>query len=77
VLRDTFDKGITNNEIKSIAYVLCRHCPPLRVDRDAQRDGRVLIKWFQENIELIQPQLAHVGLLDEEKRAVADYQIGL
>jgi hypothetical protein len=56
-LRQTLGRGITN-EIKSISFIICDHCPPLRVDRDAQRDGRVLIKWFPENVSVIQPQLA-------------------
>jgi hypothetical protein len=70
VLRQTFGRGITTNEIKSIAFIICDHCPPLKVDRDAQRDGRVLIKWFQENLNVVQPQLANVELRDEDELVI-------
>ena len=47
-LRQKFGATVTHRELKSIAKIICLHTG-LKLDRDATRDCRVLIKWFDEN----------------------------
>jgi hypothetical protein len=63
-----FGKGIVNRELKKIAELLCSLIPDLKVDRDATRDGRVLIKWFDDNWDRIEPELQNIRLLDENQQ---------
>lgn len=65
-IRKKFSVGITNNELKSLARVLCSRIDGLHLDRDATRDNRVLIKWYDENWEIIKPNLQYIALHDEE-----------
>jgi hypothetical protein len=70
-LRAIFSAGVTNEELRSIARLLCEKCPnKLRLDRDARRDGRVLIKWYQENWAVLSPLLKNVELRDEDGRVI-------
>ena len=64
-IRKWFSCGITNNELKSIARVLCIKIQGLQLDRDATRDNRVLIKWYDENWTTIEPYLKYIQLRDE------------
>jgi hypothetical protein len=70
-LRATFSAGVTNEELRSIARLLCEKCPSkLKLDRDARRDGRVLIKWYQENWAFISPLLQNIELRDEDGHVI-------
>lgn len=64
-IRKWFSCGITNNELKSMARVLCSKIDGLQLDRDATRDNRVLIKWYDENWSIIEPNLKYIQLRDE------------
>jgi hypothetical protein len=66
---DQFTVGVRHFELKSVADVVCK-LTGLRVDRDAQRDNRVLVKWFQENWPVIQPHLVHIHLRDEGEQLI-------
>jgi hypothetical protein len=72
ILREQFGDTLKSNEIRSIAAVLCRKINGLKLDRDATRDGRVLVKWFQENLPVLQPALKYVALCD-----LAEQPIGI
>jgi hypothetical protein len=70
-LRAIFSAGVTNEELRSIARLLCEKSPSkLKLDRDARRDGRVLIKWYQENWPVISPLLKNIELRDEDGRVI-------
>ena len=58
-----FGSRISHAELKSIAFVICCYTG-LKVDRDASRDNRVLIKWYEENWNEIQPLLPKIHLRD-------------
>lgn len=58
-----YSSGVTHNELKSLAQVICMHSN-LKLDRDATRDNRVLIKWFQENWEIVKTMLPRLHLKD-------------
>jgi hypothetical protein len=71
ILREQFGDTLKSNEIRSIAALLCRKIDGLKLDRDATRDGRVLVKWFQENLSVLQPVLKNVGLCDLAEEPIA------
>jgi hypothetical protein len=66
---DQFTVGVTHAELKSIADVLC-NLTGLKLDRDAQRDNRVLIKWYQENWDALQPHVRSIHLRDEREEKI-------
>jgi hypothetical protein len=68
-ITDQFTIGVTHAELKSIAQVLCSQTN-LRLDRDATRDNRVLIKWFDENWDLIAPLMPLLHLRDDEEQII-------
>ena len=43
-----FPNGISHSELKRMAEILAENLN-LSLDRDAKRDNRVLIKWYDEN----------------------------
>ena len=68
-LRKRFSSGVTHSELKSVAQVLCCYTK-LKLDRDAQRDNRVLIKWFDENWETLKDYINKISLKDENERSI-------
>ena len=66
-----FSPNITHSELKSIAKVLCLQTG-LKLDRDATRDNRVLIKWFDENWSVVRKNLDYISLLDDEQNVIND-----
>ncbi|EAX97547.1 hypothetical protein TVAG_006780 [Trichomonas vaginalis G3] len=58
-----FGANIKQPELLSIANVLAQNAS-IKLDRDAKRRKSVLIKWFEENWNAIQPYLAYVVLED-------------
>ena len=70
-IRQHFSNGITHTELKSAANILCLKLN-LKLDRDASRDNRVLIKWFQENWQQIEPHINKIHFTDENKVPIAD-----
>ena len=60
-----FSSGVTHNELSSIAQIICMKTN-LKLDRDAIRDNRVLIKWFDDNWETISEIIPFIQLRDEK-----------
>ena len=56
-----FGSSIKQPELLSIATVLAQNAN-IKLDRDAKRRKSVLIKWFQENWQVIRPFLDYVVL---------------
>lgn len=56
--------NLGQKELLGIAQVISRHTK-LKLDRQAKRSKEVLIKWFQENLEIIRPYLIRITLEDE------------
>ena len=69
ILKEKFSSGVTHSELKSVAIVLCQHTG-LSLDRDATRDNRVLIKWFDENWDVLQKHIDNVSLKDENEEII-------
>ena len=69
LLKTKFSSGITHNELKSIAQVCC-YFSQLTLERDATRDNRVLIKWFDENWSKLKDIVAKICLRDEQERPI-------
>jgi hypothetical protein len=68
-ITEQFTIGVTHAELKSIAQVVCSQTN-LRLDRDAARDNRVLIKWFDENWDVIAPFMPSLHLRDEGEQII-------
>ena len=64
-----FEEGITHIELKRIAEIFAEN-NRLRLDRDAKRDNRVLIKWFDENWAIIGPQFYRIHMFDDQKNEI-------
>lgn len=60
-----FGTNIKQPELLSIALILSSHFH-IKIDRDAKRRKGILIKWFQENWNVIQPFLNNI-VLEEQK----------
>ena len=58
-----FSSGITRSELRSVAQIICLKTN-LKLDRDATRDLRVLVKWFSDNWEVIAPVIYTIQLRD-------------
>ncbi|EAX87566.1 hypothetical protein TVAG_063350 [Trichomonas vaginalis G3] len=73
VISQMFGPGVTHSELKSIAQIICEHTtnPKIRLDRDASRDNRVLLKWFTENWSVIEPHLQNITLRDSEYKILS------
>ena len=49
-----FSSGVTHKELRSIAEVVALHVPGLKkIEREEQRDKRVLKKWYYDNWDKI------------------------
>jgi hypothetical protein len=71
-LCDRFGAKITTNTLRSAAHLICSKVPEIpRPDREAQRSGSVLVKWYDENWALIEPRLGCLAFRDEGDRAGA------
>ena len=56
-----FGSSIKQPELLSIATVLAQNAN-IKLDRDAKRRKSVLVKWFEENWQIIRPYLDYVVL---------------
>ena len=70
ILKEKFSSGITHNELKSVAMIICQYVDGISLDRDATRDNRVLIKWFDENWNVIKNVIDKVKLKDEKEDVI-------
>ncbi|OHT04682.1 hypothetical protein TRFO_27763 [Tritrichomonas foetus] len=68
-IKQRFSSGITHGELKSIATLICSRLN-LKLDRDASRDNRVLIKWFDENWGEIKKIIDQIQIHDENKEPI-------
>lgn len=76
-IQKQFTGGVTHSELKSIALILCEQvCPPLKLDRDASRDNRVLIRWFDEHWDKIRPVISKIHLRDENENIITSVPDG-
>jgi hypothetical protein len=75
ILREHFGPTIQTNEIRSVAYLLCSKLPDLKLDRDAARDGRVLIKWYQENLAIVRDNLKYVDFRDSSGAVIGRQEV--
>ena len=71
-IQKQFTSQVRHAELKSIAQVICDVCPSLRLHRDASRDNRVLIKWFDDNWSKIQPIMPKIHLRDEHEEIISE-----
>lgn len=60
-----FGKTVKQNELTTIAQVIAQHAQ-IKLDRDARRRKSVLLKWFDENWNAIEPFLDYVVLADSD-----------
>lgn len=70
ILKQKFSSGVTHSELRSIAQVCCHFSKKLVLDRDAQRDNRVLIKWFEENWNILKDLVDQIKLRDENEEII-------
>lgn len=70
ILKNQFSSGITHTELKSIANIICLKTE-LKLDRDAVRDNRVLIKWFEENWTVVEPILKNFHIHDNKGEIIS------
>jgi len=57
---------ITHDELVSVAEVLNPYIG-IKLDRDAKRRKNVMLKWFEDNWNTIEPWLSYVVLEDDPK----------
>ena len=69
ILKEKFSSGVTHNELKSVATILCKYAN-LTLDRDATRDNRVLIKWFDEKWDVLKDYIDKVSLKDNKEEVI-------
>lgn len=60
-LTDRLGSNLTQRELLSIAKLVSQEAN-IKLDRDAQRRKIVLIKWFVENWEFVEPRLSDIVL---------------
>ena len=64
-----FSSGITRNELRSVAQIICIKTH-LKLDRDATRDLRVLVKWFSDHWDVVSPILYRMQLRDSDLQPI-------
>lgn len=64
-----FSTGITHNELRSVANVICLFTG-LKLNRLEYRYKSILIKWFYDNWNVIKVILPNIFLLDEEDNPI-------
>ncbi|OHT10195.1 hypothetical protein TRFO_20568 [Tritrichomonas foetus] len=62
-----FSSGIRHTELISIATVLISIYNLPKVSRPHRRSFPLLVKWFDDNWEKIQPIISKISLLDKER----------
>ena len=64
-----YGTGITHKEYVCLARIICKEMN-LKLDRLAVRDHRVLVKWFDDNWEIISVIIPYIQILDENKEPI-------
>jgi hypothetical protein len=60
-----FSSGVNRQELVSIADVICGMSAIPRPSRDARRGYLTIVKWFENNWELVSVYLPFIQLRDE------------
>lgn len=68
-IKSRFGPGITHNELKSVAIIVCERTGE-KLDRDATRDSRVLVKWFDERWNKIESVVKKIHLHDNNDEII-------
>jgi hypothetical protein len=69
-LTNCFGTGVRHKELCSIAQVITYYFPITKISRDAHRSFPVLIKWFQDNWQQIEPILPLITLMDADEKVI-------
>jgi hypothetical protein len=69
-ITNNFSSGIRHRELCSVAILIAAKFGVPRVPRDAHRSYPVLIKWFEDNWEAVEPVLPFVCLRDEDDKVI-------
>ena len=70
-IKRRFYSGLTHPELLRIGEILAGFTG-LKMDRDAKRDNRVLVKWFDENWEVIRGEMANIMLYDKNENLISE-----
>lgn len=71
-LMEIFGAKRSKQELLSLAICLCVKIPSLKLDREAKRRKSVLIKWFHDNFDIIEPQLKYYYFADDKLQKFID-----
>lgn len=69
-IQELFSTGIRHSELISIAEILIYLFGVPNISRSCHRSFPVLIKWFDDNWEIIEPHIYNISLLDEDKKQI-------
>lgn len=69
-IQHLFSTGIRHTELLSVAEVLVHLTGAPNVSRSCHRSFPVLIKWFDDNWEILEPFIYRISLLDENKNKI-------
>ena len=72
ILIELYGERRSKSELLSLATCLCLKIPVLKLDREAKRRKCVLIKWFHDNFDIIQPHLKYYMFTDEHMKRFID-----
>lgn len=70
-INNHFHSGLTQPELLKIGEILAE-VTGLTIDRDAKRDSRVLVKWFDENWEVIKGEMVNIMVFDENDQLISE-----
>lgn len=69
-IQHMFSTGIRHTELLSVAEVLVHLTGAPNISRSCHRSFPVLIKWFDDNWEILEPIIYRISLLDENKNKI-------
>jgi hypothetical protein len=64
---EKFSTGIRHRELCSVAILISQFFGVSKIPRDARRSFPVLVKWFEDHWETIEPIWSCVSLLDKSR----------
>ena len=67
-LASNFNEDLKHHQLFQLAEYLVHINRKLSLDREAKRRKAVLIKWFDDNLEIIKPMLDNIVFEDEDKK---------
>ena len=69
-IQQLFSTGVRHTELISVAQILIQISGAPEVSRSCHRSFPVLIKWFDDNWDKIEPFIHHISLLDENMNTI-------